>query len=322
MKVYNFLKKDLDAFISAISKTQTFIGPKKTNDTRFEVITSADELYLEKITNFPVKQWFFKQEEPLLQFKGGKVKELLPTKESKVVFGLRRCDLNSLQRQDMLYMIEQHDPYYSKRRESTIIIGYHCKQGDEWCFCNSLQLHDYYDLMFYDNQDSFTVEVGSETGQEFVIKYKQFFFDTDKQLTAKDKKIINTFKLNTTHIEKIYERQEWKQISDKCVSCGACNFLCPSCYCFEIEDDISLKDLTSVTRKRKWSSCQMPSFTRVAQDHVFRNDHNDMFKHRIYHQLEYFNEKYKETLCTGCGRCIRECPETIDWVSKVNEMTQ
>jgi Fe-S oxidoreductase len=173
--------------------------------------------------------------------------------------------------------------------------------------------------MFYDKGDIYAIEVGSEKGQKLVKKFKNLFKEEENIITEEDKKIINKKQLNTLDIKDKYDSEDWKKGADKCLACGACNFSCPNCHCFTIEDDVNF-DLKTGKRVRKPASCQLRHFTRVAGDHVFRNEKVARFKHRIYHQIQYFKDRHDVVFCTGCGRCIEACPARIDWVDIINEL--
>jgi ferredoxin len=219
----------------------------------------------------------------------------------------------------MVFLDDNLDTFYKVRRDASILIGLHCKEGDDYCFCNSIELQDFFDLMFYDKGKEYAVETGSKKGVDFIKKYKKFFKEAGNIITDKDRKIVNKKKLNTTDIKDMYNNEDWKKGSDICVSCGACNFLCPNCHCFNVEDEVNF-DLKSGKRVRKPASCQLRHFTRVAGEHVFRDDRVARFKHRIYHQIQYFKDRHDVVFCTGCGRCIEGCPAKIDWVEIINEM--
>jgi ferredoxin len=160
---------------------------------------------------------------------------------------------------------------------------------------------------------------GSKKGEALIRQYKSLFKIAKDEITSQDKKIINKKKLNTLDIKDSYHSDDWKKGADKCLACGACNFLCPNCHCFSIEDEVDF-DLKTGKRVRKPASCQLRHFTRVAGDHVFRDSKLSRFKHRIYHQIEYFKERHDVVFCTGCGRCIEACPAKIDWVEIINDM--
>lgn len=296
-------------------------GPVHDRVTSYEKITDTTRLAHEKLTEFPAKEIFFKPGEVILRFTKGELtgpEFLHEQSKKKILLGLRLCDLAAVRKQDIAFTRETKDPYYAKRREDTLLFGYLQKDcGDQYCFCQSIDLKYSFDLMFYKRQDHFLVEAGSPDGEEIINLFGSFFEETNYELTDEDKRIDNQLSLSSHEINGIYAEEAWKELADDCLSCGQCNVVCPTCYCFEFTDTIK-EDACEKTRDH--SQCQLDCFTRVAGDHVFRDEVVDKLKHRIYHQLQYFKEKHGETLCVGCGRCIRHCPTRIDFVSKINEL--
>ena len=144
--------------------------------------------------------------------------------------------------------------------------------------------------------------------------------ETNAAITQKEKIIPRADRLDKKDISHLYDHPDWKKGVDICLSCSACTALCPTCYCFEIHDNVGTKNPKEGERKRSWSSCQVQEFTKVAGEHVFRKEREERFKHRIYHQLDYFKQKNGINLCVGCGRCIEACPTRIDFVEIINEM--
>ncbi len=318
-------KGDFEGFLRKVIEKYDLIGPVEGDKSKlrrkslFRKIVSPDELFLEKKTYFPVKGYFFDPKETLFEFDGDKIIDPKIELKKKVFFGLRRCDLNGIMHQDMVFLDENEDPFYKARRDASFLIGLHCNEGDDYCFCNSVELKDFFDLMFYDKGKEYAVEVGTKKGEEFIKKFSGVFKKKDKIITEEDRKIRNKKKLDTLDIKDNYDDDSWKKGSDLCVGCGACTLLCPNCHCFTIEDEVNF-DLKTGKRVRKPASCQLRHFTRVAGDHVFRNEKLARFKHRIYHQIQYFKDRHEEVFCTGCGRCIEGCPARIDWVKIINEM--
>ena len=321
---YILKKEEFPDFFSEVRKEFAFIAPvagdpaKKVQRTQFQEIEDSADIHIDINTYFPAKYFFFDKAEELFAFEGNKVKDPSLDIAQRVIFGLRRCDLVGIKHQDMVFLDEQPDPFYKARRDATLLCGLHCKGGDEYCFCQSFDHEDIYDLMCYDKDDIYVIETGSEKGEEFAKAHLQ---ETEDILTDEDRVTQNIFKLDTTEIKDHFQDEGWKELADTCLSCGACNHLCPNCHCFTIKDDVNM-DLKTGRRIRNPASCQLRSFTRVAGDHVFRDARVERYKHRIYHQIEYFRDRHGEEFCTGCGRCIRGCPVRIDWVTKINQMIQ
>ena len=176
--------------------------------------------------------------------------------------------------------------------------------------------------MFYESDDpqKFRVEVGSEEGAEIISKHREKFKETAGKADDIDKKIPNSDRLHILNLKPLYDNPDWKKGVDMCLSCGACTSICPTCYCFEFKDEVKMANPKEGERVREWSSCQLPEFTKVAGGHTFREKRDERFKHRIYHQLDYFKDRMGVTLCTGCGRCIEGCPTRIDFVDIINKM--
>ena len=308
-------------FLKALLERYELIAPVKKDLARFEKLNDVEDVYLEKNTYFPLKEFFFRKREVLFVFKGNELTEPKLNPPERVFYGIRKCDLNAIHHQDTVFINDANDPYYAKMREKSFLLGYHCNTAPSpYCFCMSLPLVEFFDLMFYNKGDHFLVEIGSEKGKLLVEKFGQFFGASSRMITQQEKYIPGADRLDKKDISKLYDHPDWKQGVDECLSCGACTNLCPTCYCHEVHDETSLKDPKSGERVRSWSSCQLQEFTKVAGDHVFRKNRDERFKHRIYHQLEYFKEKYGVPLCVGCGRCISGCPTRIDFVEIINKM--
>ncbi|MFH1401148.1 MAG: 4Fe-4S dicluster domain-containing protein [Nanoarchaeota archaeon] len=321
MKTYLIQRDSFDGFLSALAKEFELYAPVKTDVIRFQRIDDPKSIDLSQNAFFPAKEFFFRKEETLFTFDGTGFTQPKAKAQNRVFFGLRKCDLNAIHHQDVVFIKDASDPYYTAQRHESFLLGYHCEEApSKYCFCASLDLIEFHDLMFYDRKDSFLVEVGSQKGQSLVDRFPKLFQSTERRLSQAEKRIRGADRLQTTDIAKFYDHPDWKKGVDLCLSCTACTALCPTCYCFEVHDEVKTSDPASGKRIRTWSSCQVTDFTRVAGDHVFRKERSERFRHRIYHQLDYFKEKYGIDLCVGCGRCIEGCPTRIDFVEIINGM--
>ena len=321
MAVYSLQKKLLGEFLSSIVAEGELIAPVKTDLVRFEKIADPSKIHFTENAFFPLKEFFFRKHEVMMVFDGHKFVSNFKPPGKRVFFGVRRCDLNAIKRQDMVFLQGAVDPAYAAQREGALFIGYHCNTApSEYCFCGSMELEDFHDLMFFERGEQYLVQTGSKKGEAFAKKHGRFFKHSAVKISERDKIIPGTKRLKKHDLSKLYDNPAWKKDVAQCLSCGACTTLCPTCYCFEFKEVASLQDEEKSSRVREWSSCQVPDFTRVAGNFVFRQGREERFKHRIYHQLDYFKERNGVNLCVGCGRCISGCPTRIDFVKTINKM--
>jgi sulfhydrogenase subunit beta (sulfur reductase) len=317
--MYKLQKADLNNLIGSLAGKYHVLAPVRTDEVRFQEVKTADAIDLNGNTYLPVKQFFFPQEETLFQFAGDKITVPLPESAPRVFFGIRRCDLNAVAHQDRVYLEEPQNPYYAARRKNSLFIGVQCAQAcNQYAFCGSMDLKDHHDLWLVERGDHYLVEVGTEEGEKLAKELSSCLKPTDEGPV--ERTTPGTDKLKTTNIAAFYGNPEWENGVKWCLSCAACTTTCPTCYCHEICDTVESSDTSKGCRIRNWSSCQLKEFSRVAGDMYFRPERSDRFRFRIYHQLEYYRERYGVTMCVGCGRCISNCPTRIDWVSIVNRM--
>ena len=301
-------KRDLNEFLNRLKRGYEIIAPIKGDVIKFEIIKDFNDIYLDKIPDFSPKKYFLPVNEVILEYNKNNVKTPKIKIKPRVIFGIRKCDINALLRIDKLY---SGDPFYNEKRENTILIGYHCDRPDEYCFCDSMELEDYYDLFFYNDKDKFLIETGSKRGENLVRDLKNFKF--------KKREIICKRKLEKKDLHKYFDDKIWDKIVEDCLSCAACTNLCPSCCCFDVKEDIDIS-LKKGKRIRVWDSCQLKDFTRVAGDYVFRESRKSRYRHFVYHKLQYFKDEFNKYMCTGCGRCTRLCPTRVDFVKAINSL--
>ncbi len=327
---YLLPKSKLNTFLELLMHGSSFIAPvrrKKDDVVVFEELEGKTDLTrLDFTTNpqFTAKKFFMPAYEPLFTYnmKNQKLTDKKITARQRILFGLRLCDLNAVKIQDQLFINPQFtDDHYQAARENIFLVGWYCNTPpSKFCFCESMNLTHYYDLMLRDlpGKKDIYIDVGSPKGEILMrkamkLKLKEHHEHVPKIRTPK--------KLKTHDIRKYFDHPKWQKTTEsKCLSCQRCTTMCPTCMCFDIYDKTQT-DLEHGTRERTWDSCHSKQFTRVAGDHYFRPDRTARFKHRIYHKIVYYPEIFGQVpMCTGCGRCIEQCPTQIDFVELINEM--
>ena len=117
-------------------------------------------------------------------------------------------------------------------------------------------------------------------------------------------------------LDKIFENELWKNISLKCLGCGICTFQCPTCHCFDIQDETTI---TNGARVRVWDTCMNPEYTLHASGHNPRPARMNRTRNRVYHKFNYYPKNYNVIACVGCGRCISDCPVNIDIIDVIDQ---
>ena len=330
-------KSDLPKFITELLKKNKVFAPVKNNDiTLFDQITKATEMNLDfSNSQVPPKNILFNQTETLFKFTPGKKVKIEPVNidEKKVIFGIRPCDAKSLTILDHAFGGEYKDPYYLTKRKNTILIGLSCKKPALNCFCNSFDngpaSSKYVDILLTDIGDKYFIEVSSEKGKQ-LTKEASKLFKHAKEADSKKKKEIENKAINiisrhqktdgiTEKLDKIFENPFWKEIAFKCISCGTCTYLCPTCHCFDIHDESTL---TKGARVRVWDTCMNPEYTLQASGYNPRSARINRVRNRIYHKYNYYPKNFDVIACVGCGRCIDLCPVNIDIIDVVKRAAE
>lgn len=332
-------KDDLSSFITHLSRDQKVVAPvaKGHGTYSFEEVTSAKDIALKYIpTILPPKKFFMPQKETLVEYdlkSGLEVNAVLET-EKITIFGVHTCDLAGIQCLNMVFSERPKDYNYLFRKRQITIIGLECNDYcDEHASCNivnSNMPNGGYDLFFTDIGDCFVVHVNTHAGEEMVETSKLFknpersHFDAFMALREKKKQIFkNEVPIEPRDIPELFDRsfdsEVWKDLETKCLSCGNCTNVCPTCYCFDIIDDINL-DMSSGKKYRKWDSCQLEPFAKVAGGENFRKSRAARQRHRYYRKFEYPVAKYSRFFCTGCGRCSRTCMAGIKLKDTLNAL--
>lgn len=332
-------KENLIKFINKLSENYKIIAPvEEKGMTNFRPVNSDElgkiNLTYSKTTKSP-KEFLFPQSQTLCSYKySGRDVEVKPPEEDnskRAILGLHPCDVRAILIQDKLFNWDYKDELYFKEREKTLLLSMNCNRPDWSCFCPSVggdpHNGDGADINFTDLEDRFYVESKSDKGKELLDSLKELFKDSSetdkKQVEELQKKIrdrlpvkFNSEKV-TENLNYIFEDKIWDTMADKCVNCGTCAYLCPTCHCFDITDEGNYEE---GKRVRCWDTCMAGHFTRMAGGHNPRDAAKTRYRQRIYHKFNYYVKNFKTLSCVGCGRCISECPAGMDLVKSLQKI--
>ena len=337
---YVILKKEkFNDFISALSKMQKLVAPvtKGYKNYAFEEVTSGNEIALKYIpTILPLKKFFMPQRETLLEFKLDKKSpaEAVVEYEPITIFGAHTCDLAGIQCLNMVFSERPKDYNYLTRKGKITLIGLECNEYcDEYASCHLVNASfpgGGYDLFFTDLGGYFIVHVNTSSGDDVVTaaglldKADTTHINELNLLRDQKRKIFsNEVPIKTSLITELFDvtfrARVWKDLEERCLACGNCTNVCPTCYCFDIKDELDLS-LRHGVRYRVWGSCQLEPFARVAGGINFRKDRSARQRHRYYRKFRYPVDRFSRFFCTGCGRCTRTCMARISLKETLNEL--
>jgi len=329
--------------MSASDRWETYV-PIETigQDVQFiKLENQTKEITLDKLNLdyefllVPPKVMLFPQIESLLKFQDGKIIETVKPQARRLFFGLRACDVKAMLFMDDFFKRNFEDIYYLNRSMEKLLVIVGCKRPLENCFCTSVKtgpfLEKGFDLQLIDIGNKYLVEIGSKKGKEFVASYGRFFDEASEDDVEKS----NTAKCNTEQavslrldfekaIKKFCEdkvpNQIYERIAQRCIYCGGCLYVCPTCTCFNVFDEQNAR--FGGSRYRNWDACVFEGYTREASGHNPRLEKWVRTSRRYEHKLKYDYLTTKMSGCVGCGRCLSTCPVNIGISQVIEEVAK
>jgi len=331
-------KEDLSKWLEHLKKKARLYAPKKKENLFvFNPIKDVNEVCLNYTpTILPPKKYYFPQKEKLVKFSINPFKAEPATTEFEdfILFGVHTCDIAGIQCMDVVFRESPADPNYLNRKKTMTIIGMECSDYcDKYANCASMGNHvprGGYDLMMTDTGQKFIIHINSEKGEKLIQKLPYIKEADSEDMTLltrlrEHKKTLfkEEFAGSLTQVydafDKHFDSDVWKDVGKRCVACGNCTAVCPTCYCFDVADELDLS-LNEGVRNRMWDSCQMDNFAKVAGNEDFRKGRDGRQRHRYYRKFKYPSDKFNRYFCTGCGRCTRACMSGISLIDTVNSL--
>ena len=328
---------DIYSLFAKISESRKLYIPADDGVSQARFLPYMEGMQLtEKLNTVrSAKDLFFPQVENLLKFKvSGKQIEMIDDREPVepfVVFGVRACDCRSFDVLDNVFLYEEPaDTFYKARRENGLIITLACNAPEETCFCTAFGIDPADpagDITAWQAGDSYLFRGNTEKGKQLLEEL--ILADAAEDAAAQQQQRIRAIaeklpfgKLDLTgfdkaHLMEKFNDPRWAQLSESCLGCGTCTFVCPTCQCYDIREFNSGRE---VQRFRCWDSCMYSDFTMMAHG-TNRPTQKERFRQRFMHKLVYYPANNDGLYsCVGCGRCLQKCPVHTNIVKVVKTL--
>lgn len=314
---------------------------EKGSKYAFDELKDAGDLRLDyDVTILPPKKYFMPQREILMKYKRNNDISLSAVNKvnPRIIVGIHPYDIIAIKQMDKVFKYSYEDQNYIKKREQSILIGINIQDTTEWSFAGSMgtaTVEDGYDLMITELDDKYALEIGSSKGSDLLENNEAKI----KDASPEDVKKVEEYKENIEDkfeneldfspeelpwlLRKNYGNEKfWKENAEDCYSCGTCNLVCPTCYCFDVQDrtEINLKE---GERYRQWDGCLLEHFAVVAGGENFREERHQRYRHRYMRKGRYMYDKFGDIACVGCGRCSSQCvPDIADPARIFNKLKE
>ena len=330
--------ENLSKIFAEIAKAMTLYLPVDTKNSGAAFTQWTDGVkYSDSLNTVrSPKDFFFPQTEDLMAFKTeGKNIEIIDTRsetEDFAVFGVRACDCKSFEVLDRVFLTDPVDSYYANRREHGVIITVACTRPSETCFCTAFDIDataPQGDISVWKTETDVYFEPNTEKGGALMEKLSALTEDCDSTAVEsqqeKTKTILSKLPLKDLKLDafgsgktmELFDNEAWDELSESCLGCGTCTFVCPTCQCYDIKD---FNTGNGVIRFRCWDSCMYSDFTKMAHGNN-RLTQKERFRQRFMHKLVYYPENNDGLFsCVGCGRCLSKCPISMNIVKVIKKI--
>ena len=325
---YKIINESVNEIFEKLSEDYIIFAPKlfvgdgtfsDVDVVRYGEITKLDEIVFDKKSDYSFKETILPITERLFYFTEDQVTIPKAPEKGAIIF-LRSCDMHALRRMDEIYLNNGPEDFYYKRlRENAKFILMGCTETFDNCFCVNMGSNtcDNYDAYIKVDDEYVLFDSKWDKLDELIKEVKHAEENVTPDFVTENKVTVNIPEnLNT----KIFNSDMWQEYTERCIGCGRCNFVCPTCTCFTMQD-IFYRDNGKVgERRRVWASCQVNGFTDMAGGISFRKPQGDKMRFKVMHKIYDYKKRFGYNMCVGCGRCDDVCPEYISFSNCINKL--
>ncbi len=336
--MFKIAKEKLNELYAKISADMPLYLPlKKAGQVNYGLYEDGVEVSVETLkTVKSPKDLFFPQSETMMKFKkDGKSLEVIDARkehEPFVLFGVRACDYKAIEVLDKVFLAEPVDTFYQSRREAGVIVTMACSKVEESCFCSVFGIDATApagDVTAWMDEENLYLNANTQKGEALMAKIADLAVaGGENEVKAQQEKTkqmleklpfanLDLSRFKPENLNELFDSPAWEEMSEACLGCGTCTFVCPTCQCFDIRD---FNTNEGVIRYRCWDSCMYSDFTLMAHGNS-RNTQMQRFRQRFMHKLVYYPSQNGGLYsCVGCGRCVNKCPQHLNIVKVIKTL--
>lgn len=299
-----------------------------TDVVRYGEIKCWEDLVFDRKSDYSFKEVLLPVSQVLFYFTEDQVKEAKQKHNKRILLFLRSCDGHALKRLDEIYLRNGCEDYYYKRiRELLDIAIIGCKDSFESCFCTSMDTNRPEKFEVYleaDKEICYVESLLSGDGEWMEARRDKESSNNpgEKEIKGVPSNYVQVIVPENLDLKQTIDAPLWKEYDSRCIHCGRCNIVCPTCTCYTMQDIFYSDNENAGERRRVHASCMVDGYTDVAGGGSYRRSMGERMRFKVMHKVYDFKKRFGYHMCVGCGRCDDVCPEYISFSRCVNRLSE
>jgi anaerobic sulfite reductase subunit A len=327
---FSMTKEQAKTLFGKLNETYEIFAPKlfkgdgcysDIDVIRYDNVHSLDEIVFDCKSDYSFKESLLAIHQVLFYFTEDETSVPKAPEKPLLIF-VKSCDLHALKRLDEMYLKNgAEDFYYARIRNSAKFVLMGCETTCDTGFCVSMGTNqsDNYDMYLKVTENGAVADCKDGFLSQFLEEVEADTAEVTPDFVTENKeKVTVPTQLSVAD----YDDEIWQEYGSRCITCGRCNFVCPTCTCFTMQDIYYKENAKVGERRRVWASCQVDGYTDMAGGHAFRTAKSDRFRFKVMHKIADFSKRFGYTMCVGCGRCDAVCPEYISFANCINRLAE
>lgn len=331
-EILKAISKDYKVFAPVVQKGKNTFS--ETDLIAYKEVKSIEKIEFNKKAQYSSKEAVMPITQTLFYFTEENYTE--PKLDSKkVLVFLRSCDIHAFKRTDEIFLKNGlMDNYYKVLRDKIKFVLMGCEKSFDNCFCVSMGTNTTEDYQMYvkPSGDEVLMDIKDEELKKIFMAFEDDNLTMDDNFNLEGNLAIEEVKPefvkeNSVEVKisqgidkSLFSHEMWKEYDERCIACGRCNFACPTCTCFTMQDIFYKDNKNAGERRRVWASCQIEGYTDMAGGHSFRKANGDRMRFKVMHKIYDFEKRFGYHMCVGCGRCDDICPQYISLSNCINKI--